>query len=315
MGGFTKCDGTGDRCNTDADCNRCNMFLGPCLSNVDCSTCAGTTNPCLTNADCGGAVCEQLQTCIVSGLTCLASGQLDEIDVDDDGFPDGVVGTLVDNELSALSLTAEQWGTRFRRCSITMDPCTDDADCDVGQCDIAGQACSTSANDCSNVCVIGRTPCGSDSECLIPDDTCSQPQSCGPSETCDYGKLYVVAEDILPSEIVNDIFIPTTYTVRAICNFPTETVDTTMRAWADADDNHVVNFVDVILAVQAFQGDYFTSIPARTLAAVDMVGLTPCAVAQVINFIDVQSIVLAFQGLNYNPDMLALSDDCGVPCP
>ncbi|MCH7924294.1 MAG: hypothetical protein IIC51_02035 [Planctomycetes bacterium] len=315
VGGFTKCDGTGDRCNTDADCNRCNMLLGPCLSDADCLTCAGTTNPCQTDDDCAGAVCESLQTCIISGFSCLESGLLDEIDVDRDGFSDGVVATLVDNELAALSLTAEQWGTRFRRCSISMDPCTDDADCDVGQCDISGQACSISTGDCSNVCVIGGTPCGIDGECLIPDDTCSRPQTCGPFETCDYGKVYVVSKDILPSEIVNDILIPTTYTVRAICNLPTDTVDTTMRAWADADDNGVVNFVDVLLAILGFQGKYDNSIPARTLTAIDIVGFAPCQVEQVVNFIDVQSIILAFQGANYNPDMLAISDDCDVPCP
>ncbi|MCH8241746.1 MAG: hypothetical protein IH897_03920 [Planctomycetes bacterium] len=315
VGGFTKCDGTGDRCNIDADCNKCNMFLGPCLSDADCLTCAGTTNPCQTDDDCAGAVCESLQTCIISGFSCLESGVLDEIDVDRDGFSDGVVATLVDNELAALSFTAEQWGTRFRRCSISMDPCTDDADCDVGQCDITGEACSISADNCSNVCVIGRTPCGIDSECLIPDDTCSQPQTCDSFETCDYGKLYVTGEDILPSEIDNRIVIPTTYTVRAICNFPTDTVDTTMRAWADADDNGVVNFADVLLAVLGFQGKYDNSIPARTLTAIDIVGFTPCEVEQVVNFIDVQSIILAFQGANYNPDMLAVSDDCDVPCP
>ncbi|MCH8173773.1 MAG: hypothetical protein IIC59_01175 [Proteobacteria bacterium] len=88
-----------------------------------------------------------------------------------------------------------------------------------------------------------------------------------------------------------------------------------MRTWADADDNRVVNFADVQLAVLGFQGSYINSIPARTVAAVDIVGFAPCEPEQVVNFADVQQFILAFKGAKYNPDVLSTSDDCDVPCP
>ena len=121
--------------------------------------------------------------------------------------------------------------------------------------------------------------------------------------------------DILPSEIDKDIVIPTTYTVRAICNLPTDTVDTTMRVWADADDNGRVNIRDAQLAILAFQGSFLNDIPPRTAFAVDLVSISPCLPTNVVNFRDVQQFILAFKGAKYNPDVLATSDDCGVPCP
>ena len=98
---------------------------------------------------------------------------------------------------------------------------------------------------------------------MVPGDTCTLPQTCGPFETYDYGKLYIVGQDILPSEIDNNVVMPTTHTVRAICNLPPDTVDTTMRAWADAGDDDVVYLTDVQLAVLGFQSKSANSIPAR----------------------------------------------------
>ena len=88
-----------------------------------------------------------------------------------------------------------------------------------------------------------------------------------------------------------------------------------MRVWADTDDNGAVNINDAFLAILGFQRNYFTAIPARTLIAFDVFGAEVCQVDQVVNIVDIQAIILAFQGAEYNPDMLAISDDCSVPCP
>ncbi len=71
--------------------------------------------------------------------------------------------------------------------------------------------------------------------------------------------------------------------------------------WGDANNNGIVNFVDITLVVQGFQG-VFTD---ATLQAVD---LEPCEPNGVIDFNDINNDVRAFQGLGFE------AEGCPDPC-
>ncbi len=75
----------------------------------------------------------------------------------------------------------------------------------------------------------------------------------------------------------------------------------TLWAWGDADNNGLVNFVDINLVVQGFQGEFGNV----SLEAVD---LEPCTPNGVIDFNDINKDVRAFQGLPYS------AEGCPDPC-
>jgi|GEM_PF-970110 len=317
VGAFLRCGGSGPACTGDADCNACTVLSSPCLTNDDCRTCQGSTDPCQSSADCGGLPCESVQVCQLSGLTCDSSGSLEEFDIDQDGIPDGVIATLVDDPADRAIMTADEWGTTtYFRCSQSQEPCVVDADCDVGQCAVSGRGCSIAANDCRHLCAIGGTECSFDVECSTPGDTCSAVQPCSPFETCQPGKIYVLSADLHPSDVnkATQEFFPSTYTVRAECGAMSVPVDVQMRLWADTDDNGLVNISDALFIIKAFQGTYLPAIPSRTVAAFDLQG-NACTPNQIVNINDVFSAILAFKGVRFNPDVLDSFDNCGVPCP
>ena len=316
VGGFPQCGETGSRCFTDADCNHCDgVYGGPCLSDTDCKTCTASHSPCQTNDDCNpGDTCVQEEHCVVTGEVCAPHLPLETVDVNGDGLADGLIATLVDDPANAVSLAPEEWGTLvYRRCSVSFAVCAVDGDCDVGVCSISATPCSRSVQDCRNVCTESGYECDNDEQCIGgPSDVCTVPQTCESYETCAPGRIYLTGKDILPSEAGG---IMTTYQVQGDCGPVTDPVSAVMRQWCDADDNAVVNMADVQAVVLAFKRDFGIFIPPRTLVGVDLVGAAPCLPDQGISFDDIQQTVLAFKGARYNPDVLAGSDVCTVPCP
>ena len=157
VSGALECGDTGRRCWNDADCNACvgGPYDGPCRTDEDCKTCTHNHAPCRTDDDCDGNPCVQVQTCGISGNTCVPHLPLDTIDLNGDGLADGLVASLVDDPADALFMTGEEWGTQlYRRCSVSFAPCTSDGDCDVGTCSLSSKPCSVVAQDCWNVCTI-----------------------------------------------------------------------------------------------------------------------------------------------------------------
>ena len=146
VGGVTRCAAGGNRCFSDAECNYCDgPYGGPCTSDADCKTCGDPGNtPCEDSLDCpaGGYVCEQNELCVITGDTCEPTSPLDTVDIDGDGLVDGVVAGLVSDPADAASLTPQEWGTQYLRCSVSFDPCVVDGDCDVGKCSISEGMCS-----------------------------------------------------------------------------------------------------------------------------------------------------------------------------
>ena len=318
VGGFLACGDTGEWCFTDADCNECigGPYNGPCLTDEDCKTCALGYFPCQTDEDCyPGDTCVQVLTCDLSGNTCEPQFPLRIIDLNYDGLGDGLVASLVDEE-DALWLTREEWGsTLYQRCSISLQECTTDTDCDVGTCSISGNTCSCSDQDCKNTCTLSGFECDVDEHCIQgPEDTCTVPQTCELYETCLPGRVYVTGADVLPSEQSYS----TTYGVQAYSaeSGPLGEIQyVTMMRWADALGNYLVNMADVQIAVLGFKRQWITAIPPRTVVASDLVGGLPCLPDQFISFDDIGQLVLAFKNRHYNPDTLATSEPCDVPCP
>jgi hypothetical protein len=79
------------------------------------------------------------------------------------------------------------------------------------------------------------------------------------------------------------------------------TSETTTFKWGDIDDNSVANFVDILLIVQAFQGNFGNV----SLQAAD---LAPCRPNGIANFEDILWGVQAFQGSSY------ADTGCQLPC-
>ncbi|MHC5108689.1 MAG: FG-GAP-like repeat-containing protein [Planctomycetota bacterium] len=75
----------------------------------------------------------------------------------------------------------------------------------------------------------------------------------------------------------------------------------TTSSHGDLDQNSIVNFADVQLAVQAFQLNYDN-------ISLEEADIAPCVVNGVVNFEDIQRVVGAFQGQTY-VDM-----GCDLPC-
>ncbi|UCC32119.1 MAG: hypothetical protein JSU86_07520, partial [Phycisphaerales bacterium] len=315
VGGFYECGDTGTRCFTDAYCNQCvgGPYDGPCLSDEDCKTCTDSHAPCQTDDDCDGDTCVQVQTCSISGETCASHLPLATIDVSGDGVADGFIASLVDDPADAVSLAPADWGTTsYKRCSVSFEPCTTTAECDVGRCNISLKPCSLSGQDCRNYCTESAWDCVEDDDCTASEtDTCTIAQTCEDYETCIYGRVYVAGVDIIPSESTHT----TTYEVSAVCGAVAGPTAAVMPRWADADGNNVVNFADIQLGVLAFLWNFPIDIPPRTRLSVDLVGTYPCLADQVVNFSDILQSVLAFKGNKYDPDVLAISAVCDVPCP
>ncbi|MCH8149486.1 MAG: hypothetical protein IH987_16135, partial [Planctomycetes bacterium] len=317
VGTFARCGGTGGICNNNADCNACTLLNLACLSDADCMTCQGTTNPCQNDADCGGSSCDSVQVCQLSGQTCDQGAVFQDIDIDKDGFPDGLLATLVDDPAIRAVMTAEAWGTTtYPRCSQSQEPCLTDADCDIGACSVSGRGCSISADDCRGLCAIAQTECSIDSECPTPGDACSESQACLTFETCQSGKIYVMSPDLLPTDkdAVTGTLFPTSYTVQADCGSLSDPVLVVMRLWADVDDNGLVNIDDVFFTIKGFQGEFPPAVPSKTVVAFDIDGQA-CTPNQIVNINDALIGILAFQGERFNPDYLNAFADCDVPCP
>ncbi len=318
VGTFARCGGADGICNVDADCNSCTLLNSACLTDDDCKTCQGGTNPCQDDADCGGPACVSVQVCQLSGQTCDPGSFFDEIDIDDDGLPDGILATLVSDPADRAILTAEEWGTTaYPRCSHSQDPCETAADCDIGVCSFSGAGCSVSADNCRGLCAITQLECQGDQECPTAGDACTGTQTCATFETCEAGKIYVISPDIVPTDIdkLTDTLFPISYNVRADCGSFSDPVLVVMRLWADADDNGLVNINDAQLTILGFQGSYLPSVPSRTKVAFDIDGLS-CTPNLEVNINDVFKVILAFQGGRFDPDVVGSSTSCSLPsCP
>ncbi len=109
-----------------------------------------------------------------------------------------------------------------------------------------------------------------------------------------WGTLYAYGEQILPG---------TTYTVSAeLAGGARSTSGSgTTYPWGDINNNGLVNFTDINLTVQGFQGNFVET----TLEATD---LEPCVPNGNVNFADIDMTVKAFQGEGY-----AITS-CPVPC-
>ncbi|MCH8146530.1 MAG: hypothetical protein IH987_00830 [Planctomycetes bacterium] len=316
VGTFARCGGTGGFCTNDADCNSCTLLNTACLSDDDCKTCQGSTNPCQGSGDCGGDPCETVQVCELSGQTCEQS-PLEEIDIDKDGLPDGILATLVDDPANRAIFTAEEWGTTtYPRCSFSQDACLTNADCDIGVCSFSGRGCSVSADDCRGLCAIAQTECHGDVECPTPGDACTGSQACVTFETCQAGKIFVMSSDIVPTDIdkVTGTLFPISYSIQADCGSLSDPVSVVMRLWADSDDNGLVNINDTGLMILGFQGRYLPTVPSRTTVAFDIEGQA-CTPNQTVSINDVFLAILAFQGARFDPDVVGSSSDCSLPCP
>ena len=244
-------------------------------------------------------------------------GGLSVVYWDEDGFPDGLLATLVDDPADRAVMTAEAWGTTtYPRCSQSQEPCLSTADCDIGACSSSGRGCSVSADDCRGLCALGQTECSSDAECGIPGDACSESQTCLTFETCQAGKIYVMSADIVPTDIdkATDTLFPISYTVQADCGSLSEPVLVVMRLWADADDNGLINIDDAFFTLKGFQSDFPPAVPSKTVVAFDIDG-QGCTPNQIVNINDVLIVILAFQGERFNPDYLNTFADCSAPCP
>ncbi len=118
--------------------------------------------------------------------------------------------------------------------------------------------------------------------------------------TTEWGStVHVTGEEILPG---------TTYSIQVDTGTPGSPIlgppaAAQTWAWGDIDLNEIVNFTDINLVVQGFQGDF-------TNVSLENVDLDPCVPNGVINFADINKDVQAFQGIPY-----AAATGCAVPCP
>lgn len=282
LGGVYRCNGVGDRCATPADCNSCSLSGDPCLIDADC--------PFLG------------ETCIVTGDVCIP-GMVEPVDVNHDGFDDGMEAAVVDDPADKVVLTPDEWTTGVTRCSRSVTPCTVDADCDWGvcshflcsdgTCDEVLGPCSVAAQGCPSYCIIAFTGCESEADCPTPGDTCIFP-TCELDEACVEGKVYVDGPRIAPDS---------TYEVVAECGVY-ETAPGTGKtySWCDVNGDGVANFADIQLQVQGFQG----MLSLVTYLSVDT---QPCAPNGIINFADIQWCVIAWQA------EAPYSSFCDDPCP
>jgi len=295
VGGVSRCAGVGETCSSDADCNRCSLFASPCLTDDDC-------------------VVAQGETCVVSGEMCLP-GVVEPIDINGDGFPDGMLGELVDDPADALALTPGAWGTSQHRCSKSYGVCAVDDDCDHGVCihDYCGERvcdtpCSTSAQDCLRFCNdYFSHGCQSDADCS-PGVECVAP-TCQRDEVCRRGRVYVSGAEIAPTSkgfVGQSIVVePSIYEVRADCGTVAAPdlslpATTTTWLWSDVDDSGYCNFADIQFMVLGFQGVFSVgNMVPSTLLGGDIVGSTPCVPDHTVNFTDIQAAVFAFQDESY----------------
>ncbi len=72
--------------------------------------------------------------------------------------------------------------------------------------------------------------------------------------------------------------------------------------WGDVNNNGIVNFTDINIVVQGFQGDF-------SQAPIEAVDLDPCIPNGDINFEDINRAVQAFQGQPFT------ASGCAIPCP
>ncbi len=111
----------------------------------------------------------------------------------------------------------------------------------------------------------------------------------------DWGTVTVSGEAVIPGA---------TYTVR--CETQSGVVSVQAIAatglWGDVDKNGTVNFADVLLLVEGFQGNF-------SHAAMEASDLEPCTPNGVVNFVDIQTGVAAFQGAGY------AGMNCAAVCP
>jgi hypothetical protein len=109
----------------------------------------------------------------------------------------------------------------------------------------------------------------------------------------DWGTIFVEGEEIVPDS---------TYEVRAECGaFTSNPGSVTVNPWCDHDSDGFITIGDVLLSVEAFQGNY-----AHT--TLEVVDIWPCAPNRLINIDDLQWTVNTFMGQTY------ADTGCPLPC-
>ncbi|MHC5108812.1 MAG: S8 family serine peptidase [Planctomycetota bacterium] len=100
----------------------------------------------------------------------------------------------------------------------------------------------------------------------------------------------------------SEIVPGTEYRVRAeYGSYGSNDIPVTTWGWGDVDHSGVVNFTDILLAAQVFQGQ-------RNMAGVETADNAPCTPNGLVNFEDILRTVQAFQGMTF--DVM----NCANPC-
>ncbi|MHC5109581.1 MAG: immunoglobulin domain-containing protein [Planctomycetota bacterium] len=193
---------------------------------------------------------------------------------------------------------------------VNLSECEDGDDCTADSCSMGVCESTFAAPD--------STAVGSRSIALTPE-ACNQAVAILVTSG-DYPclSLYVQEDGTLSSEPVfqdpaawstvtlraAEIVPGTQYTIQAetMSGQSSVTADVTTWLWGDVNDNLTVNFEDVLLIVNVFQGDTSDA----TVAATD---LEPCLPNGVVNLADVQRGIQAFQQISF-PET-----GCALPCP
>lgn len=123
--------------------------------------------------------------------------------------------------------------------------------------------------------------------------------------------VFLADRYIIPSDVIDGVWIPSAYTVVADCGAFQASATTTMPRWGDVNANDFVNVQDVQMIVAVFFGS-FNALGGRTLPSTDLAGLTLCHADQRVSVVDIQRAVLAFAGQSYRA--AAAFPECAL-CP
>ncbi len=314
--------GTAPDCNGNAIPDSCD--IAACGGDIACADCNGNGVP--DGCDVGGGSAPDCNGNSIPDSCDIANcaGDIACEDCNGNGVPDGcdVAGGAGDCDGNAVPDSCDLAG-----CSG--DPACGDCNGNsvLDGCDIAGggspddngngtpDECDLASPSCSYVGsrYIGITPLPADLGLAValrltgdagnPDVACVSVyvQADGSLDATPvyqtpaaWGTLYAYGDQILPG---------TSYEVRAElaggASSPAGSGGT--WPWGDIDNNGTVNFFDIMLTVQGFQGDF-------TLITLEAVDLEPCVPNGIINFEDINQVVWAFQGQTY------ADTGCAVPC-
>ena len=278
LGGIPRCSGSDKRCESIADCNGCSLTNEPCTIDADCRLSG--------------------ETCVISGETC-DPGVIETVDLNNDGFSDGVEAALVENPALREIRVPAMWGTLVKRCSKSFTPCINDFGCDIGLCnapECSGGVCellgpcSVDAQDCGLFCSDSFLGCAVDGDCP-GGETCVS-ATCVINESCEPGKVFVGGSEIVPG---------TRYEVRSECGaFVSDLGVGSSCLWADVNCNGVLNVTDIQLMLLGFKQIF--KVPFEAM------DIWPCNPNKILNVTDIQRAILAFKGQTYE------ETGCPVPC-